>query len=71
MSKYSDLKDKMVGMMPKHPVMNYSPKAAAAGEDIGKPGKNFKKIAKAGDKKYGKGVGNKIAGSILKKLRAK
>lgn len=46
----------------------YSAKAAAKGKDIGKPGKNFNKIAqKAG----GGQKGARIAGAILKKLRAK
>ena len=47
---------------------NYSAKAAAAGKDIGKPGKNFAKIAaKAG----GGEKGERIAGAVLKRLRAK
>ena len=44
----------------------YSAKRAAAGKDIGKPGKNFAKIVKSsggGDK------GKRIAGAILAKLR--
>ena len=45
----------------------YSAKAAAKGKDLGKPGKNFKKIAA----KYPGAKGKKIAGAILKKLRAK
>lgn len=47
---------------------DYSAKRAAAGKDIGKPGKNFDKIAKSsggGDK------GKRIAGAVLAKLRAK
>lgn len=48
---------------------NYSAKAAAAGKDIGKPGKNFAKISAKADKKYGKGAGDKVAGAILKNLR--
>jgi hypothetical protein len=48
--------------------LNYSPKAAAKGKDIGKKGKNFQKIAqKAGGGKKGAA----IAGAVLKKLRAK
>ncbi len=47
---------------------NYSAKRAAAGKDIGKPGKNFSKIAK---KAGGGEKGKRIAGAILKKLRAK
>jgi hypothetical protein len=47
---------------------SYSAKAAAAGKDIGKPGKNFDKIAaKAG----GGEKGARVAGAVLKKLRAK
>lgn len=47
---------------------SYSAKAARAGKDIGKPGKNFAKIAaKAG----GGAKGKRIAGAVLKKLRAK
>jgi len=47
---------------------SYSAKAAAAGKDIGKPGKNFAKIvAKSGGGEKGK----RIAGAVLKKLRAK
>lgn len=47
---------------------NYSAKAAAAGKDIGKKGKNFAKIAaKAG----GGAKGKRVAGAVLKKLRAK
>lgn len=45
---------------------DYSAKRAAAGKDIGKPGKNFAKIVKSsggGDK------GKRIAGAILAKLR--
>lgn len=48
--------------------ISYSAKDAAAGKDIGKPGKNFDKIAaKAGGGEKGK----KIAGAILKNLRNK
>lgn len=47
---------------------SYSAKAAAAGKDIGKPGKNFAKIAA---KSGGGEKGNRIAGAILKKLRAR
>lgn len=48
--------------------ISYSPKAAAAGKDIGKPGKNFAAIAA---KSGGGAKGAKIAGAVLKKLRAK
>jgi hypothetical protein len=49
---------------------SYSAKAARAGKDIGKPGKNFSKIAKDAGKRYGsKAAGNRVAGAILAKLR--
>lgn len=48
--------------------VSYSAKKAAAGKDIGKPGKNFAKIAK---KDGGGEKGKRIAGAVLKKLRAK
>ena len=49
---------------------SYSAKAASAGKDIGKPGKNFEKIAKSAEKKYGsKKRGEKVAGAVLAKLR--
>ena len=51
---------------------NYSAKQAKKGKDIGKKGKNFAKIAKSAGKKYGsKEAGKKVAGAVLKKLRAK
>jgi len=46
----------------------YSAKAAAKGKDLGKPGKNFNKIAR---KAGGGAKGKRIAGAILKKLRSK
>lgn len=50
----------------------YSAKKAAAGKDIGKPGKNFSKIASKAGKEYGsKEAGKRVAGAILAKLRAK
>lgn len=50
----------------------YSAKKAAAGKDIGKPGKQFAKIAKKAGEKYGsEEKGKKVAGAVLKKLRAK
>jgi hypothetical protein len=50
----------------------YSAKEARAGKDIGKPGKAFAKIAKSAAKRYGsKERGEKVAGAILAKLRAK
>lgn len=51
---------------------SYSAKAAAKGKDIGKKGKNFAKIAASAGKKYGSAAaGDKVAGAILAKLRAK
>lgn len=51
---------------------SYSAKKAHQGKDIGKPGKNFKKIANKAASKYGsKEAGQKVAGAILAKLRAK
>ncbi len=51
---------------------NYSAKRAAAGKDIGKPGKNFSKIAASAGKKYGSvAAGKRVAGAILNKLRHK
>ena len=42
------------------------------GEDVGKPGAGFKKVAKAAEKEYGsKEAGQKVAGAILKKVVAK
>ena len=50
--------------------VSYSAKAARAGEDIGKPGKAFSKIAKEAGKRYGsKERGEKVAGAVLAKLR--
>ena len=50
----------------------YSAKAARAGKDIGKPGKAFAMIAKSAAKRYGsKERGEKVAGAVLAKLRAK
>jgi hypothetical protein len=46
---------------------SYSAKNAAAGKDIGKPGKNFEKIEKSAG---GGEKGKKIAGAVLAKLRA-
>lgn len=51
---------------------SYSAKKARAGEDIGKPGKMFSKIAKSAAKRYGSEErGKKVAGAILAKIRAK
>lgn len=49
---------------------SYSAKAARAGKDIGKPGKQFAQIAKSAGEKYGSAEkGKKVAGAILAKLR--
>jgi hypothetical protein len=51
---------------------DYSAKKARAGKDIGKPGKMFSKIAKSAGERYGsKERGEKVAGAVLAKLRAK
>ena len=51
---------------------DYSAKKAAAGKDIGKPGKNFEKIAKSAGERYGsKAAGERVAGAVLNKLRGK
>jgi hypothetical protein len=51
---------------------DYSAKKARTGKDIGKPGKNFEKIAKSAGEKYGsKERGEKVAGAVLAKLRGK
>ena len=49
---------------------DYSAKSARAGKDIGKPGKNFSKIAKGAAERYGsKAAGERVAGAVLNKLR--
>ena len=49
---------------------DYSAKKARAGKDIGKPGKQFAKIAKGAAERYGsKERGEKVAGAVLAKLR--
>ena len=49
---------------------DYSAKKAAAGKDIGKPGKNFSKIAAGAAKRYGsEEAGKRVAGAVLNKLR--
>ena len=48
----------------------YSAKAGRAGKDLGKPGKNFEKIAKGAAERYGsKAAGERVAGAVLNKLR--
>lgn len=49
---------------------DYSATKARAGKDIGKPGKQFAKIAKSAGERYGSAEkGKKVAGAILAKLR--
>ena len=49
---------------------DYSAVKAAAGKDIGKPGKNFSKIAAGAAKRYGsEEAGKRVAGAVLNKLR--
>ena len=51
--------------------MKLSAKAGRAGMDLGKPGKNFAKIASSAAKRYGsKAAGDRVAGAILAKIRA-
>ena len=64
--------DKKKGAVKEASTGDYSAKKARAGKDIGKPGKAFAKIAKKAGKEYGsKERGEKVAGAVLKKLRAK
>ena len=79
--KFSDKVTKAKGHMPGYTYAEeaeqvdeatYSAKAARAGKDIGKPGKAFAKIAASAGKRYGsKERGEKVAGAVLAKLRAK
>ena len=49
---------------------SYSAKAARAGKDIGKPGKEFSKIASSAAERYGsEEAGKRVAGAVLKNLR--
>ena len=51
---------------------DYSAQKARAGKDIGKPGKQFAKIARGAAERYGsKERGEKVAGAVLAKLRGK
>ena len=51
--------------------ISYSARAARAGEDIGKPGKAFAKIAKEAGQRYGsEESGKKVAGKVLASLRS-
>lgn len=50
---------------------DYSAKKARAGKDIGKPGKQFAKIAKGAAERYGsEESGERVAGAVLKNLRS-
>jgi hypothetical protein len=50
---------------------SYSAKRASQGKDIGKPGKNFSKIAASAGKEYGsKAAGERVAGAVLAKMRS-
>jgi len=84
MSFFYDLNKRMADLAKKqdltesaHPVAerstgDYSAKKAVAGKDIGKPGKMFSKIAQSAGKRYGsKESGERVAGAVLAKLRAK
>lgn len=47
-------------------------KKAHAGKDMGKKGKNFKKIEAKGEKEYGsKEAGERVAGAIFQNMRRK
>lgn len=60
------------GAVKKESTGDYSAKKASAGKDIGKPGKQFSKIAKSAAKRYGsEESGKKVAGAVLAKLRKK
>jgi len=62
--------DKKKGAVKEGSTGDYSAKKARAGKDIGKPGKQFAKIAKKAEKGGAKS-GEAVAGAVLKKLRAK
>ena len=54
------------------PPSAYSAKKAAAGKDVGKPGKNFGKIAASAGAEYGsEAAGKRVAGAVLNKLRGR
>lgn len=67
----NDKRQKFVGdAVDRHRRKSYSAKKAAAGEDIGKPGKNFAKIAASAARRYGsEEAGKRVAGAVLGKLR--
>lgn len=64
--------DKKEDTMKEASTGDYSAKKARAGKDIGKPGKQFSKIASDAAKRYGsEEKGKKVAGAVLTKLRKK
>jgi hypothetical protein len=72
LAKKQDAKQLTESAAPVAEKADYSAKKAAAGKDIGKPGKMFSKIAKGAGKEYGsKAAGQRVAGAVLNKLRAK
>jgi hypothetical protein len=72
LAKKQDLNESAQSAIAERSTGDYSAKKAAAGKDIGKPGKMFSKIAKSAGKEYGsKERGEKVAGAVLAKLRAK
>jgi hypothetical protein len=72
LAKRQDLNESAQSAMTERSTGDYSAKKAAAGKDIGKPGKMFSKIAKSAGKEYGsKAAGERVAGAVLNKLRAK
>jgi hypothetical protein len=72
LAKKQDLNESAQSAIAERSTGDYSAKKAVAGKDIGKPGKMFSKIAKSAGKRYGsKESGEKVAGAVLAKLRAK
>lgn len=72
LDKDGNKKEKMKDAAKEIDEAGYSAKAARAGKDIGKPGKAFATIAAKAGKAYGSQErGEKVAGAVLKKLRAK
>lgn len=67
MKKLEEKKHKIAGKM-----HSYSAKRASEGKDLGKPGKNFHKIEEKAEKEYSsKEAGERVAGAILARMRAK
>lgn len=64
--KFEKTEDKKPKVMTK----SQASKKAVAGKDMGKPGKNFSKIAASAGKEYGSATaGKKVAGAIFQKMR--